>query len=73
MTPAGLPTATTLAGRSLVTTAPAPTTVFSPMPTRGRPAGPIGAAGPVDLAALAAVLTVAGALTGGPVEAVLVR
>jgi hypothetical protein len=43
------------------------------MPTRGRPAGPIGAAGPVDLAALAAVLTVAGALTGGPVEAVLVR
>src|SRR5690606_2440371 len=32
---AGLPTATTLAGRSLATTAPAPTTVFSPMVTPG--------------------------------------
>ncbi|SUP34573.1 Uncharacterised protein [Streptomyces griseus] len=33
---AGLPTATTLGGRSLVTTAPAPTTVFSPMVTPGQ-------------------------------------
>jgi hypothetical protein len=33
--------------------------MFSPMPTPGRPAGPIGAAGPVDLPALATVLTVA--------------
>lgn len=32
---AGLPTATTLAGRSLVTTLPAPTTVFTPMVTPG--------------------------------------
>ena len=32
---AGLPTATTLAGRSLVTTEPAPTTVFSPTLTPG--------------------------------------
>ena len=34
-TRAGLPTATTLAGRSRTTTAPAPTTVFSPMLTPG--------------------------------------
>jgi hypothetical protein len=33
---AGLPTAITLAGRSLTTTAPAPTTVFSPMLTPGQ-------------------------------------
>ena len=36
MTRAGLPTATTLAGRSRVTTEPAPTTVFSPMETPGQ-------------------------------------
>src|SRR4029450_6648934 len=35
ITRAGLPTATTLAGRSLTTTTPAPTTVFSPMLTPG--------------------------------------
>ena len=36
MTRAGLPTASTLAGRSLTITAPAPTTVFSPMLTPGQ-------------------------------------
>src|SRR5690606_12440620 len=36
----GLPTATQLAGRSLVTTLPAPTTVFSPMLTPGQTIAP---------------------------------
>ena len=36
ITRAGLPTATTLAGRSLLTTEPAPTTVLSPMVTPGQ-------------------------------------
>ena len=36
MTRAGLPTATTFAGRSRTTTAPAPTTVFSPIVTPGQ-------------------------------------
>jgi hypothetical protein len=36
MTRAGLPTARTFGGRSRVTTAPAPTTVFSPMVTPGQ-------------------------------------
>src|SRR5271155_2948968 len=36
MTRAGLPTATTLAGRSRTTIAPAPTTVLSPMVTPGQ-------------------------------------
>src|SRR4029450_9015407 len=36
ITRAGLPTAITFAGRSLTTTAPAPTTVFSPMLTPGQ-------------------------------------
>ncbi len=40
MTRAGLPTATTFAGRSFVTTAPAPTTVFSPIVTPGHTTTP---------------------------------
>src|SRR5258706_9412633 len=40
ITRAGLPTAITLAGKSLVTTAPAPTTVFSPMLIPGRMIAP---------------------------------
>src|SRR6478735_8606605 len=40
ITRAGLPTATTFAGRSRVTTAPAPTTVFSPMLTPGHTTTP---------------------------------
>src|SRR5450631_1487621 len=36
MTRAGFPTARTFAGRPLVTTAPAPTTVFSPIVTPGQ-------------------------------------